>query len=579
MKTFVEFILICEKLNKTHDENSQSKLWNYFIANPDDRKIRDLILNNDLKKAEEEIKKQVSAAKTNPEHPLNFANAGDEEFSKKEGRQPNDEQDYNNFLDDSVSGLLALGKQKKLRSAIEKGFPSRVTGSGASELSKKFKEAGGTDKTPKGDLEIYNPDDPKDRRGISMKKGAGAQLASAEGGELKGMYKIAAKEFIKKFHSNKSKEERGRIEKEIMSDAERLSAIGRLQKTAGEASDVDKQKQNLKNVSQGISDRLLDKYPQFERLLSQVATSGKGKFKGNDGTAGIVLTGKNKGKEASAKPAEQQKSSKPRLALPKGTSRPGNLKIDYRPEEPVSRQSTFSDFSKQAIDTQQKFADAEAQSQKALSKAEKNLEVANIKAQNASVPIDPDTGEPIPARFRATAIQNMAADPTSRTAKINNARREKSQSIITKAQSEYDNAAASHQETQSTLDAIQQNKQPQQQTPPSEQQPQQSAATTTPSEPTQPQQQTQPPQQTPAQERQPQQQAEPSGPKTAAQQAAELGLTGDGHGRWYDNKGNVAAETEGDILKRTAQLKPKPKNTGTAERMDAAGKKLGLPDS
>ena len=66
MKTFKEFRLICEKLNKTHDENSQSKLWNYFIANPDDRKIRDLILNNDLKKAEEEIKKQVFAAKTNP---------------------------------------------------------------------------------------------------------------------------------------------------------------------------------------------------------------------------------------------------------------------------------------------------------------------------------------------------------------------------------------------------------------------------------------------------------------------------------------------------------------------------------
>jgi len=372
MKTFVQFVLICEKLNKTHDENSQSKLWNYFIANPDNSKIRDLILNNDLKGAEEEIKKQVAAAKTNSEHPRNCANAGDEEFSKKEGRQPNDEQDYNNFLDDSVSGLLALSKQKKLRSAIEKGFPSRVTGSGAAELSKKFKDAGGTDKTPKGDLEIYNPDNPKDRRGISMKKGAGAQLASAEGGELKGMYKIATKEFIKKFHSDKSKEERNKIEKEIMNDAERLSAIGRLQKTAGEAPDVDKQKQSLKNVSQGISDRLLDKYPQFERLLSQVATSGKGKFKSDAGTAGIVLTGKNKDKEATAKPSEQQKSSKPRLALPKGTSRPGNLKIDYRPEEPISRQSTFSDFSKQAAEAQQALAAAEAEKKSAQKELETN---------------------------------------------------------------------------------------------------------------------------------------------------------------------------------------------------------------
>jgi hypothetical protein len=112
---------------------------------------------------------------------------------------------------------------------------------------------------------------------------------------------------------------------------------------------------------------------------------------------------------------------------------------------------------------------------------------------------------------------------------------------------------------------------PQEQVPPEQQQQQAPPPEQVP--PEQQQQQASP------QEQQPQQQPEPSGPKTAAQQAAELGLTGDDHGRWYDNKGNVAAETEGDILKRTAPLKPKPKNTGTAERMDAAGKKLGLPDS
>jgi hypothetical protein len=359
MKSFRDFILICEKLNKTHDENSQSKLWNYFIANPDNTKIRDLILSKDFGEAEKEIKKEIEAAKKDPKHPLNFKNAENGEFAKAQGREPGDEKPYNDFLDDSVSGLLALSKQKKLRSSIEKGFPSRVTGSGSAELSKRFKGAGGVDKTPKGDLEIYNPDNPKDRRGISMKKGVGAQLASAEGGELKGMYKIAAKEYVKKFHGDKPKEERQKIEKEIMNDAERLSAIGRLQKTAGEASDPEKQKQSLKNVSQGLSDKLLDKYPQFKRLLSQVATSGKGKFKGDEGTAGLVLTGKTKGKGADAIPSEQQKSARPRLALPKGSNRPGNLKIDYRPGESVSRQSSFSDFSKQASQAQKALLDAE----------------------------------------------------------------------------------------------------------------------------------------------------------------------------------------------------------------------------
>lgn len=359
MKSFGDFIFICEKLNKTHDEDSQSKLWNYFIANSENTKVRDLILNGEIERAKEEIKKEVEKAKGYSNHPLNFKNAGDEEFAKATGRQSSDEEPYNKFLDDSVSGLIALAGQKKLRSAVEKGLPTRVTGSGTAELSKNFKSAGGVDRTPKGDLEVYDPDNSKYRVGISMKKGAGAQLASAEGGEIKGMYKVAAKEYVKKFHGDKSKEERQKIEKEIMNDAERLSAIGRLQKSAGEAQDVDKQKQSLKNVSQGISDKLLDKYPQFERLLSQVATTGKGKFKGNQGTAGIVLTGKDKSKEATAKSAEQQKSARPRLALPKGQNRPGNLKIDYRPGEEKSRQSTFSDFSKQASTAQKALDDAE----------------------------------------------------------------------------------------------------------------------------------------------------------------------------------------------------------------------------
>ena len=37
-------------------------------------------------------------------------------------------------------------------------------------------------RTPKGDLEVYNPRNPKERRGVSMKKGGGSQLASAEPG-------------------------------------------------------------------------------------------------------------------------------------------------------------------------------------------------------------------------------------------------------------------------------------------------------------------------------------------------------------------------------------------------------------
>ena len=331
MKSFVDFRFICEKLNKTHDEDSQSKLWNYFIANSKNTKVRDLILDGEIEKAEEEIKKEVEKAKGDSKHPLNFKNAGDEEFAKATGRQSSDEEPYNNFLDDSVSGLMALAGQKKLKSAVEKGLPTRVTGSGTAELSKKFKSAGGVDRTPKGDLEVYDPDNSKYRVGISMKKGAGAQLASAEGGELKGMYSVAARNYVKRFHSDKSKEERKKIEKEIMNDVERVSAINRLQKTSGEAPEPDKQKGKLRDSGQGILDKLHDKYPQLTRSVSQVATSGKGKFETGKGTAGVVLTGKNKDKEATASASELQRSERPRNAKPKGRGRPGNVKIDYKP--------------------------------------------------------------------------------------------------------------------------------------------------------------------------------------------------------------------------------------------------------
>ena len=67
------------------------------------------------------------------------------------------------------------------------------------------------------------------------------------------------------------------------------------------------------------------------RSVSQVATSGKGKFETGKGTAGVVLTGKNKDKEATASASELQRSERPRNAKPKGRGRPGNVKIDYKP--------------------------------------------------------------------------------------------------------------------------------------------------------------------------------------------------------------------------------------------------------
>jgi len=383
MKTFQEFILICEALNKTHDENSQSKIWNYFIGNPEQQGIRDLLLKKDYESAKILIRQEVEKAKQNREHPLNFQNAREDEFSQKSGRQPGDERPYNKFLDDSISGLLALSKEKKIRKSIEKGLPTRVAGKSQAELSKRFNRDGGTDKTSKGDIEIYDPDNDKFKVGVSIKKGKGAQLASAESGELKGMVSSAARQYVKKFHSNKSREEKEKIEREIMGRIEKVSQNQIDMRTA----DRDTQK-NLKISSQEVLDNLNNDYPQLTRIINQVATSGKGKFKSQQGVADVVLTGKEGDVEASAISSERQKSSNLRAALPKGknkstgVSRPGNTKIDYKPEkESKSNQAqaqqgpkTLKQFERQARIVELK-AKKEAQAQQAAAESEAQAEL------------------------------------------------------------------------------------------------------------------------------------------------------------------------------------------------------------
>ena len=417
MKTFREFILICEALNKTHDENSQSKIWNYFIGNPERQEIRDLLLKKDYESAKKLIQQEVEKAKKTREHPLNFQNAGEDEFSQKTGRQPEDEQPYNKFLDDSISGLLALSKEKKIRKSIEKGLLSRVAGKSQAELSKRFSRDGGTDKTSKGDIEIYDPDNDKFRVGVSMKKGKGAQLASAESGELKGMVSSAARQYVKKFHSNKSREEKEKIEREIMSRIERVSQNQIDMRTA----DRDMQKK-LKDSSQEVLDNLNTDFPQLTRIINQVATSGKGKFKSQQGVADVVLTGKEGDVEASAISSERQKSSNLRAALPKGKSkstgisRPGNTKIDYKPEkelksnqvQPQQGPKTLKQFERQARIAELK-AKKEAQAQQELetqqaAQALKDAEKEKEEAQKA-IETNPD-GSKTYLQYQGQKIQN-----------------------------------------------------------------------------------------------------------------------------------------------------------------------------
>jgi|TARA_Y100001937_G_scaffold115305_1_gene165936 hypothetical protein len=325
MRTLNDFIHICEKYN---DEHAHRKVWNHFIVHGKFGKtVRDALSTDETGTALSHMKSEIEKALKDPKHPLSFERAK-RGFPSK-GKDEGSRDSYNKELRDAVSGVYALATQKKFRRAVSGQQPARVTGGSDpnAQLSRTWRSGGGTNRTPKGDLEVYNPRNPKERRGVSMKKGGGSQLASAEPGEMQASYKSAAKTVAQRYHGDKSKDQRREIIKDIRRRAGKASRMLQRMKTGSpEGNEL------RKKASQRMIDRLHGDYPNLTRHLSQVSASGDTKFRGRNapGTAGTILTGVNKDKPATAKPIEQQPSANPRLAKPKGRNRPGNLKIDNR---------------------------------------------------------------------------------------------------------------------------------------------------------------------------------------------------------------------------------------------------------
>lgn len=326
MKTYKEFWTLCEKYSEEH---AHRKVWNHFITHKrHGETVRGHLSSGSHDDAIAHMKSELEKAKTDPKHPLSFAKSK-RGFSKS-GKTQADEAGYHKEMEDAIHGVTSMASHKKMKGAVEGRHPARVTGGSDpdAKLSKTWKSGGGSNRTPKGDLEVYNPKNKKERRGVSMKKGGGAQLASAEPGEMSATYKSAAKSYSQRFHGDKPKEERKRIQSDIEGKAGVAARLlARMKKGSRSGNEL------RKRAAQRKIDRLHAEHPQLTRLVSQASTSGEKKFGGRNapGTAGLVATGRTASKPASTKSSEEQKSAAPRAALAKGSNRPGNLKVDYRP--------------------------------------------------------------------------------------------------------------------------------------------------------------------------------------------------------------------------------------------------------
>lgn len=534
MKSFVRFLEECYILlearggkPKYSDEHANINFYNHLVSSPE---VRELIRNKDYEAVNQIIAQELEKAQTDENHPLHFNNTPDEGFSGKV-KTPEHLDAYYAELSRAAPGFLSLIQSNKGRNFASKGWVGRVSG-GEHEASKKS-WTGNVKGQGRFDYVFSDPDDPRKHHRVSGKDYRGSQAGSAQSDQaaatLARGIEVMAQRRIKELLGFKPPKERGETESEykerllqIKRDArkEKSDILSTSKKEIDDIRDLmastkgmtPEQQKDVYMQVQTKMDELERVLPGVKRAAGQEMVSGTGQFSKGKTAQSLWTTG---GEGSSFRDPRQQ-SVGIRARAGKGGGREMAIAGDIaaapkEKEEQKQRQTTFAMFSRQA-----------ELSQKALSKADRELEDANDELEASSVPIDPDTKKPVLRQFRKNIEGHMAADPTSRTSKLNTQRRRAAEVKVTNAQTNRDNVAATHDANVNAVQQAQQQQAPQE-TQPAPQQPQQAPQQVQQPQPTQqaPAEQPPAPQPTQQQPQQPKPQETPQEPQQAAQQSPE----------------------------------------------------------
>jgi hypothetical protein len=531
MKTFINFLRECYFIlearggnPKYSDEHANINFYNHLISFPE---VRELIKNRDYDAINEIITQELEKARTDESHPLHFNNASDEGFSGKT-KTANHLDAYYSEIDRAVPGFMSLIQSNKGRNIASKGWVGRVSG-GEHEASKPS-WTGNVKGQGRFDYVFSDPEDPRKHHRVSGKDYRGSQAGSAQSDQaaatLERGIEIVAQQKIKDLLANRPRRKSGETDAEYkkrINDAKAKAREEKEQILSTAKAEVDAIR-DLMASTKGMSpeeqkdvysqvqlkmDELETVLPGVKRAAGQEMVTGTGQFSRGKTAQSLWTTG---GEGSSFRDPRQQ-SVGLRARAGKGGGREmavaGDISAAQKEKAAQKeRQTTFAQFSRIA-----------AQSQKALSKADRELEDANDEMQDASVPIDPDTKKPVLRQFRKNIEGHIAADPMSRTSRVNLQRRTRAELRLSNAQTNRDNAAVAHDTNVQQVQAIQAQQpapeQPQQQQPAPEQPQQQQPAPEQPQQqqpaPEQPQQAPQQPQQQQPAPEQPQQ--EPEGKK------------------------------------------------------------------
>lgn len=260
--------------------------------------------------------KEVEKAKHDEKHPLHFKNASHEGFVGGHKKAEHKES-YHRELEHAAKAVESMKKHPTFKKSHEAGDKAHVQGASRGALSDTWHKHGAKNATSKEDVRIG-------KHRVSLKKGD-SQLMSAEGAETRATYHHATHEAVKHGHmTHKDAEE---VHHKIHKVAKHMEDM-KHSKTVEE-------KVKHKESAQKHIHEIHHKHPKLLHHVAHEAATGHGKFGGEDrdGTARHLLTTTKHG-DTHVHDTKTRKDpidvGTPRVALPKGDGRPGNLKIDYK---------------------------------------------------------------------------------------------------------------------------------------------------------------------------------------------------------------------------------------------------------
>lgn len=318
MLTFNEHRILTEATKSGFsDEHALANLWNHAVNHKESSKL--------LSKPDH-LHNEIEKAKKDKNHPLNFNNA-QEGFTG--GKKPEHQEAYYKELHHAADAIHGLANHPSFKEAVKQKYKARVTGAEAGQLSNTWKKSGAKNTTSKADVIFEHPSKPKEKNiPVSLKKGD-SQLMSAEANELHATYSHAVSE-----HANVNKKFTPQHQKKVMDRIKKVANNLNAMKNTG---DKDEQRR-LRDEAQAHIDAIHKEHPGLLSHVAHEAATGHGKFgHGQTGTARVLVT-TIAGKQPHIHDTETQNQpieiGAPRVALPKGENRPGNVKLDYKTKKP-----------------------------------------------------------------------------------------------------------------------------------------------------------------------------------------------------------------------------------------------------